>query len=61
MYSAIASMENTCPAPYDGYSWSGLSTLHTDLPIVDSKREKHKRSQWPKQDGGDVIQAQVER
>jgi len=40
MYSAIARGENTCPAPYDGYSWNMLSMLNAHLPIVDSEREK---------------------
>jgi len=61
MYSAMARTENACPAPYDGYSWSGVSTLYADLPIVDSKREKHNCSERPKQDGCDVIQSEVKR
>jgi len=59
-YSAMATTENACPAPYDGYSWNVVSTLYADLPIIDSEREKQNCSERPKQDGCDEIQPKVE-
>lgn len=49
-YSVIASGENPCPAPYDGYSWNKFSMLDSHLPIVDSECEKEKSPKRPEED-----------
>ena len=61
MYSAMLSGENGCPAPYDGYSWSGLSILYAHLPIVDPESEKEYCSERPEQDSCHIVQSKVER